>query len=257
MKPLIVLLCLSLIQMSVSAQARGAGNAPQAIVPKAGAPFDITGYWVSLVTEDWRWRMFPAKGDYGAIPLNALGRRIADMWDPARDEAAGEQCKGYGGAAIMRVPGRFHITWHDDQTLKIETDAGMQTRLLYFGDPLGDGGDWQGVSRAEWEFAPFAGGFVGAAAAANPPPNRTGSLKVVTTKLKPGYLLRNGVPYSASTTVTEYYDLIRESNGDTYLILTMTVEDPTYLNQPMFTTAHFRKQADNTGWNPLPCSSRP
>jgi len=95
---------------------RGAAQPPQ--TAEAAAPIDITGYWVSIVTEDWRWRMTtPPKGDYAGVPLNAEARKIADAWDPAKDEASGEQCKSYGAANIMRVPGRIHITWQDDQTL--------------------------------------------------------------------------------------------------------------------------------------------
>src|SRR3989442_14482109 len=118
------------------------GQAPQTVqTAKARAPFDMTGYWVSMVTEDWRFRMItPLKGDYLGIPLNDEGRRVANTWDPARDEAAGEQCRSYGAANIMRVPARLHITWQDDQTVKLETDSGMQTRLFYFGVPPGQGG---------------------------------------------------------------------------------------------------------------------
>src|SRR5207237_5495154 len=88
------------------------GAAPR--VPKDAAPFDMTGYWVAVVSEDWRFRMFTApKGDYPDIPLNPAGRAIADAWDPAKDEAAGEQCKGYGAANIFRIPTRLHITWAD------------------------------------------------------------------------------------------------------------------------------------------------
>src|SRR5437764_3573240 len=89
---------------------------------RAAAPIDLTGYWVSVVTEDWRYRMLtPFKGDYPGIPLNAEGKKTADAWDPAKDEAGGGQCKAYGAAAVLRVPGRLHITWQDDETLKIET----------------------------------------------------------------------------------------------------------------------------------------
>jgi len=232
---------------------RGAAQAPQ--TAKAAAPIDITGYWVSVVTEDWRWRMTtPPKGDYAGVPLNADARKIADAWDPAKDEASGEQCKSYGAANIMRVPGRIHITWQDDQTLKLEADAGTQTRLLYFGTPQGQGGDWQGVSKASWEVTPPPGfrGFGGR----GPTGNQGGSLKVVTTKLKPGYLRKNGVPYSADTILTEYYDLVLEPNGVSYLVLTTTVEDPMYLTEPFLTSAHFRKQADASGWKPAPCVAR-
>ena len=116
------------------------GNQPPPPPPRAGAPIDLTGYWVSIVTADWRWRMVtPAKGDYQGVQLNAEGRKVADTWDPAKDEAAGEQCKSYGAPALMSVPGRIHITWQDDTTLKVDTDAGTQTRLLRFGPSTGSG----------------------------------------------------------------------------------------------------------------------
>src|ERR1700690_2672003 len=87
--------------------------------PKDAAPVDLTGYWVSIVTEDWRWRMItPVRGDFASIPLNAEGRKVGETWDPTKDEAAGQQCKSYGAPAIMRIPGRIHITWQDDNTLK-------------------------------------------------------------------------------------------------------------------------------------------
>ena len=226
---------------------------------KARAPFDMTGYWVSMVTEDWRFRMItPPKGDYLGVPLNQEARSIADRWDPAKDEAAGEQCKSYGAANIMRVPARLHITWENDQTLKLETDAGMQTRLFYFGTPQGQGGTWQGISKASWEFDAgfglpaerFDRGF---GTQVRP---QGGTMKAVTTRLRPGYLRKNGIPYSAEAVVTEYFDRVTEPNGDVYLVVTMTVEDPMYLSQPYMTSTSLRKQADAARWNPTPCTSR-
>src|ERR1700736_417408 len=156
---------------------------------KEGAPVDFTGYWVSVVTEDWRWRMVtPIKGDFASIPLNAEGRKIGLAWDPAKDEAAGEQCKSYGAAAIMRVPGRLHLTWEDDRTLKIETDAGTQTRLLHFGAAQPPAGEpaWQGFSAATWDVPPAGRGMGGGGAAAlRPGQPRAGTLKVITTHLRP------------------------------------------------------------------------
>src|SRR5438128_1206118 len=249
---LLVLIVILLASLDGPAQGRGGGGgAPP--TARAAAPFDITGYWVSIVGEDWRWRMFPNKGDYAGVPLNAEGRRMADTWDPAKDEAAGEQCKAYGAPGIMRIPGRFHITWQDDQTLKIETDAGKQIRLFRFGAVPAAGADIQGVSKAEWELARPGVGF---AIAGDRRGSQAGSLKVTTTNLRPGYLRRNGVPYSANAKLTEYYDVVKDASGDTYLVLTSTVEDPTYLTQPMITAAHFRKQPDAAGWNPAPCAVR-
>src|SRR4029077_4201468 len=97
------------LEAPLLAQGRGPASPPP--TPKAAAPFDLTGYWVSIVTEDWRYRMVtPIKGDYLSVPINAESKRVADAWDPAKDEAAGEQCKSYGAAGIMRLPERVHVT---------------------------------------------------------------------------------------------------------------------------------------------------
>ena len=219
--------------------------------PKAAAPIDLTGYWVSLVTEDWRYRMVtPPKGDFTAVPLNAEGRKLAAEWDPARDEAAGQQCKAYGAGGVLRMPGRLHITWADDNTLKLETDAGTQTRTFYFGPPQSQGGDWQGVSTASWDRSAGPMGLP-----PGPPPNR-GALKVITTKLKPGYLRKNGIPYSANAAITEYYDRFDIPGGDSLLVVSTEVSDPAYLTQPHWTSTHFKKQNDASGWNPTPCTAR-
>src|SRR5437016_3357667 len=117
----------------VTAQGRGRGETLPPQSPKEAAAVDLTGYWVSVVTEDWRFRMVtPPKGDYASVPLNPEGRKVADTWDPAKDEAAGEQCRSYGAAALMRVPGRVHITWENENTLRVDTDAGTQTRTFHF-----------------------------------------------------------------------------------------------------------------------------
>src|SRR5258706_16033912 len=120
------------LSLSVTVVVFGQGGQGPAAPPqpaKAAAPIDLTGTWVSIVTEDWRWRMVtPAKGDYVTIPINAEAKKVADAWDPAKDEAAGEQCRSYGAPAIMRVPGRARIPGQDDNTLKVETDAGAPTR---------------------------------------------------------------------------------------------------------------------------------
>ncbi len=312
----VVLVACSIATLVWSLPARGqarAGQAPAAPVqpaqgrggpgqtPQAQAPIDLTGWWVSVVTEDWRWRMVtPPKGDYASVPLNEEARRVADAWDPAKDEREGNACKAYGVAGIMRVPGRLHITWPDDNTLKIETDAGTQTRLLHFppsGEsttdvalglraaaappPPGEQG-WQGYSLATWEIlnppprpnlllggasapAPARGGATGGGADGargggradtGPPVPRYGSLKVVTTKMKPGYLRKNGVPYSENATVSEYLDRHKESNGDQWLTVTTIVDDSRYLNQPFITSSHFKKEADGSKWRPTPCAAQ-
>lgn len=220
---------------------------------QASAPIDLTGYYVSVVTEDWRYRMMtPAKGDYPSIPLNAEARKVANAWDPAKDEAAGEACKAYGAGNIMRMPGRIHITWQDGNTLKVETDTGTQTRLFHFGKPQQPTAapDWQGFSAAQWE---LAGGGPRRKAAAS----QGGDLKVVITHIRPGYLQKNGVPYSADAVITEHFDLLsKEANGDQWLIVTTLVDDPQYLNRSFQRSTHFKRLPDASGWDPSPCSAR-
>lgn len=222
---------------------------------RSAAPVDLTGYWITIVTEDWRYRMVtPARGDHPSVPLNGAGNALANSWDPAKDEAAGEQCRAYGAAGVMRLPGRIHITWQDDATLKIETEEGTQTRLLTFGAPLpAASGSWQGESAAQWELA--GGGRGGRGAAVTRPTG--GNLKVVTTKMRPGYLQKNGVPYSANAVLTEYFSRTIEPNGDSWLILTSIVEDPQFLNGPFIRSTHYKRLPDNnTAWEAEPCSAR-
>src|SRR5215472_3897482 len=180
----------------LDAQGRGAPPGPPPI-PKAAAPEDLTGYWVSLVTEDWRYRMVtPPKGDYASVPLNPEGRRVADTWDPAKDEAAGLQCKSYGAANIMRIPGRVHITWDNENALKVEMDSGTQTRLFHFGASQPPAGEptWQGYSAAQWQGAALGRGGRGGRGPEGQATNRGGSLKIETTHMRAGYLRKNGVP---------------------------------------------------------------
>jgi hypothetical protein len=250
------------VAMAAAVQGRGAfaqlpGDRPGELVPgrpgsgspRAAAVIDLTGYWVSIVTEDWRWRMItPERGDYSSGPLNPEGRHAADLWDPDKDTATGNQCKAYGVGGLMRIPGRLHITWPDDTTLKIETDAGTQTRLLHFNAAPSPAGDksWQGYSVAEWQGRPQT---------ADGP--KGGTLKVVTTGMRPGYLRKNGVPYSQNAAINEYWHRTpKEMNGDEWLIVTTIVTDPKYLTQPFITSTHFKKEPDNSKWNPTPCGAR-
>ena len=236
----------------LNAQRGGAATAPP--TPRAAAPIDLTGYWVSLVTNEWRWRMLtPPKGDYATLPINDEARRVADTWDPARDEASGNQCRGYGAAIIMQVPGRLNITWEGDNTLKMETDAGMQTRLFHFGaaaPPVGEP-TWQGYSVAEWQMARGRG----REAQVQPAPSRSGTLKVVTKGMRSGYLRKNGVPYSEKTVVTEYFSRVSGPGGE-YLNVLVVVEDPQYLTAPYARTMQFRREPDGSKWKLEPCSAR-
>src|ERR1700691_2718864 len=243
----LVVVGLLMAQAGLHAQGRGGGRGGPPMAPKAAAPIDLTGYWVSIVTEDWRYRMVtPAPGDYQGVPMTQAAVKIADAWDPAKEEASGDLCKSYGAPTILRVPEHLHITWQDDQTIKMETDAGKQTRVFHFGDWKGAGGEptLQGDSLAQWETQRAGDQVVG------------GTLKVATSHLKAGYLRKNGVPYSENTGLMEYYDLVKERNGDLLMVVTIVVTDPMYLREPFIISSHFKKLPDDTGWKLSGCSAR-
>jgi hypothetical protein len=233
--------------------------------PRAIAPIDLTGYWVSVITEDWRFRMItPDKGDYGGVPLTQEGHQLAEAWDAAKDMASGNQCRPYGAAGLMRLPERLHITWQDDNTLRVDTDAGTQTRLFHFGGSPPQAGtpSWQGYSVASWDGMRPMGAFqlptvfAARGSSSAPRPVADGYLKVITTRMRSGYVRKNGAPYSANAVLEEYFDGFKEDNGDTWLVVTAIVTDPQYLYQPFITSSHFKKLPDAAGWNPTPCEEK-
>jgi hypothetical protein len=233
---------------SLSAQ-RGRGGPPQPpLSPQASAPLDLTGNWVSVVTEDWRWRMVtPPKGDFASVPLNPEGQKVGNAWDPSTDGS----CLAYGAAGLMRIPTRVRISWENDRTLKVETDAGVQTRRFLFGESQKPAErSLQGYSVAEWEIA----GAGGRGGRGGPPPGpRRGSLKVTTTMLSAGWLRKNGAPYSENASLTEYYDRFTAPDGEEWFAVTTIVSDPKYLNTDFVTSTHFKKEADGSKWSPKPC----
>ena len=235
-----------LLLLSVDVQAqRGQAPAGPPQPPRQAAPIDLTGYWVSVVSEDWRVRMtMGQKGDWQFLPLNAEGRRVAENADPVREDP----CKAYGAAGIMRVPGRLNITWANDTTLRIQTDAGTQTRDFHFGPSQPPAGEptLQGYSVAQWQARP-ANTDVGGKSSPG------GELRVVTTRMRPGYYFKHGVPYSGDAVMTEYFARISESNGE-YLLVTTIVDDPQYLAQQYIKTLTFKREPDASKWKPAPCS---
>jgi hypothetical protein len=271
-----------LLPLSVLAAAQSPKPAPGAAVPttaRAAAAFDMTGYWVSEVTEKWRFRMIvPDKGDYTQVPLNPAGRKVANAWDPARDEATGEACRSYGAAGLLQVPGRLHVTWQDDNTIRLDTDSGTQKRLFRFAPPQGQaatsesrGGaappangspTWQGYSVATWggaEPRDRRDGQGGPAVddegnLAQGPRREPDYLKVTTTRMRTGYLQKNGVPYSANAVLEEYFDLASDPyTKNTWLLVTTVITDPQYLNEPLIMHSHFKKLPDASGWDPTSC----
>ena len=241
--PLVVSVMLLLAPAGALAQ-RGQGPAGPPPTARAAAAIDLTGTWVSVVTEDWVIRMLtPPKGEVRGVPLTPAAQKIVAAWDPAKDEAAGEQCKAYGAPAVTRMPGRMRISWQDDHTLKVDMEAGNQTRLFHFQPaPHPAQATWQGYSRAEWEYTRV--------------PPRTGNLKVVTNNLRPGYLRKNGIPYGANATLTEYLHRQTAPNGDEWILHISEVTDPEHLRQPWVQSSHFKKLPAAAPFNPEPCSAR-
>ena len=272
---------------------RGGGRGGPPPTAKALAPIDLTGYWTAVITEDWHVRMLTApKGDFGSgaagaieipgvgaigaganpsaqgnIPYKPAGAQAAMKWDPAKDEAEGNSCKAYGAPGIMRLPTHLHITWQDDNTLKMEADYGTQTRLFHFGPPPDTGQlnfsnathippemtnveppagrepGWQGYSIASWTIRGGSGNF-----------ERGGNLKVVTTHLKPGYYWKNGMPYTGNAALTEYFRVMELPDRSQWIRFTQIVDDPDYLTQPWIVNYQFKKLPDGSRWNPTPCS---
>jgi hypothetical protein len=238
----------------------GRGGPPP--TPRSAAAFDLTGTWVAVVTEDWRWRMVtPPKNDVASVPLNGEGRKVAAAWDLDQDNASGNQCRAFGAAGIMRQPLRVQVSWQDDRTLKLETDAGQQTRLFRFVAPettsaIGSSEwTWQGASTAEWvKQAQSRGlGFGGRGGS----DASGGTLKVVTTQMKAGYLRKNGVPYSEDSVLTEYYNRHSGPGDLEWFTVTTVVDDPKYLAQPFITSSSFKREGDTSKWKPSPCQTAP
>lgn len=263
---------ITLFVVAASAQLQATETEVSAITPRSVAPIDLTGFWVSIVTEDWRYRMITAaKGDIGGVPLNPNGLKVAKEWDPEKDASQGDACKAYGAAGIMRRPGRLHIYWESASTLRIDLDAGIQTRTLHFAqllpsvgfdtleapisflrfEPPDEPATRQGYSLAAWVK------IAQTKTQERPPaPSKGGALMVMTSHMEPGYLQKNGIPYSSDSVMTEYFDRIHLPSGEDYLIVTSIVEDPVYLTEPFITSTQFKSEKDDHRWAPTLCDPK-
>lgn len=234
-----------------------AAQQPPRVTARASAPVDLTGQWVSIIADDWRWRVVvPPKGDTLYLPVNDAGKKMANEWDAARDAAAGEACRAYGAGGLMHLPGRLRISWDGDDTLKLETDTGQQTRLFRFDPAAAPSGEasWQGFSRAAWEVPGAGARGRGGRGAAPAGPRPGSSMRVTTTNMRLGYYRRNGVPYGPGATMTEWFTTITEPDGNTYLLVTKILEDSQYMSGPYVRTVQFKKENGTAGWNPIPCT---
>jgi hypothetical protein len=296
LRPFACALCALVVGIAPAAfsqQAPAGTPNPIAGLAQRFAPIDLTGTWVSIVTEDWAVRMItPPKGDFESLPLTRAAQDVANRFDIVQAEASGRACEAYGAPALLRIPGRVRIAWQDADTLKIDTDAGEQTRLLHFvAPPAAPAPSRQGLSLAQWQYAngfdpvraaaatpaadagrgapgapagrgaggaaPRGGGGGGGGRGRGPALAPTGGkLKVVTTDLAPGLLRKNGVPYGANAQVTEYFNFLTEPNGTQWLIVTTAIHDPDNLVVDYITSTNFRREPDDSKWRPQPCSLR-
>jgi hypothetical protein len=231
--------------------APGGGRAGGA---RGAAPVDLSGYWVSIVTEDWIERMSPDS------PPSGVGRGGRGQFDgggppagtppAAASTAKPDPCRAYGAAGSLRVPGRLNITWADDNTLKIDLDAGTQTRLLRFTPaPAPAQRTLQGHSIATWDTGARGGrggGRGGPAPAAGP---TWGSLRVVTTNMTGGYLLSSRAAYSENAVLTEHFT--RHSDfGVDYFTVTAVVEDGPLTR---VSSSTFKKEPNGSKFAPTGC----
>jgi hypothetical protein len=240
--------------LGAAAGATAGQREPRPPIPaRQAALLDLTGQWVSVVTEDWRWRMVtPPKGDTASVPLNPSGRKVADAWDRAADRTRGDLCKAFGPPALIRQPGRLRIRWESDDTMLLEFDAGTQTRRLHFTPTPPAARSLQGQSRAKWFRQPQNRGIFGRGGRIG-----GGSLEVVTTNLRAGYLRPNGVPYSERAVVKEFFDSFTLPDDGMWLIVTTVVNDPEYLTQEFVLSSQFKKEPDVSKWSPRPCDIPP
>ena len=249
------ILFLGLTSTTASAQISSIQTRPTGATPgRVDAPIDLTGTWVSIVSEDWRWRMTtPLVGDFANIPENEAAREVGMAWNPSSN--VGNECISYGAPGIMHRPGRIKISWQDDLALKMEFDAGRQTRLFNFGETFSTTAlSRQGYTVAKWEDAPAPASFNGLRIGQTQRVGTTTrSLEAVTTNLIAGYLRKNGIPHSDQTKVTEYFDVFETPAGVTWFVDTIIVDDPVYLVEPWVTTMHFMKEENDSKWNPQDC----
>ena len=223
---------------------------------REAAPIDLTGYWAALITDDWQYRMIvPAHDDFSWLPLSPEGLRVAASWDPAADEAAGEACKAYAAPAIMRLPTRLRISWQSDDILQVETDTGTQTRMFHFDHQPAEGErTWQGHSVATWEMEnPGGRGRRVFEDASDGNRSNAGNLLVETSHLRPGYLRKNGAPFSDQTVMSEHFNILIGRDGERYLVVQTYVDDPVYLVGHFVRTLLFKSEDNGSMWNPTRC----
>jgi hypothetical protein len=232
----------------------GPGGGAAGASARTAAPVDLTGYWVSIVTEDWIERMSPESPPSGVVGGRGGfgGGRGGGRGGPPI--ASTDPCRAYGAAGSLRVPTRLHVTWADDNTLRIDMDAGTQTRLLHFDPtaPAPAARSLQGHSIANWETGGGRGGR-GGGRGGGPAAPRWGSLTAVTTSMSVGYLLTSRSYYSEDTVLTEHFTR-HAAFGEEYFTVTAIVEDGGAMRA---TSSTFKKEPDGSRFTPSGCELVP
>jgi hypothetical protein len=203
---------------------------------------DLTGYWVSLVTEDWVERMSPDSPPSGVGGRGGRGGGVPATADP---------CRAYGAGGSMRIPGRLYISWADDDTLQVDMDQGTQSRLFRFNaePPATGASSLQGYSTARW-LAGGGGGRGGRGGRGGGAPPAWGALEVVTTQLSGGYLLTSKSNYVEGTVLTEIFAQ-HDDFGQEYLTVVASLDGgPT-------TSSTFRKEPNGDNFSPTGCTIVP
>ena len=251
---LAVLLSATCVAANVSAVAQPSPGPRDTRSPRERALIDITGQWVAVVNEDWRWRMItPPVGDTASLPVNERARAAAAAWDLERDKADGALCKAFAGPGLIRQPTRVRIDWEDDDTLQLEFDAGRQVRRFEFAPQPTAERSLQGYSEAQWFRQTQSRGVFGART-----PPEGGSLVVRTAQLAGGYLRPNGVPFSERATVKEFFSTFTlPGDAGAWLVVTTVVTDPEYLTTELVMSSQFKKETSRGAWNPRPCEIAP
>ncbi len=254
--PLLAAVCAALACGATGAgiaSAQPAPPPPDTRPARERAPIDLTGQWVAVVSEDWRWRMVtPPVGDAASVPLNAKGRAETAAWDFERDRSEGSFCKAFGPPGLIRQPTRLRIDWQNADTLRLQFDAGEQTRLLHFVPQAAGPRSLQGDSSASWFRQTQSRGVF----AANTP-DRGGTLQVRTSNMTAGYLRPNGVPYSEQASVKEFFNTFTTPEAGTWLVVTTVIHDPEYLTTDMIMSSQFKKETSRSRWNPRACNIEP
>ena len=244
-------------RLSSRRKAAGSRRAGPPRSARAAAPVDLTGTWVSVVTEDWQWRMVtPKKGD---VRQRAAQCRRTPCRRLCGSVARTVMCEAYGvgghhadaGAAAYQLAGRLHA---EDGERCRSADATAAVRRTprrpaspSAARPRRDAGkrSLQGDSVAEWqgggagEIDPFTGRgdrpgctALGLAEGANHEhARRTGCGATA-------------CPTARTTVVTEYFTRFTHPQAGDWFVVTTSVDDPTYLTRLVHHQQQFQERAD-------------